>query len=146
MNRFKQAPRSFHGERHEKTGNFFSRLFKSQRFLAFIGLALLVFISFPLIRTYSQNKIIENEMATIKANISQYEKETAELQEMIEYLGSKESLEAQARLNLNLKKPNETVVVIEREESNFLEEKSTEDKDARSNLQKWRDYFFNPKS
>ncbi|MDI3496544.1 MAG: Septum formation initiator [Patescibacteria group bacterium] len=142
MNQFRNPPRSFNGERNENKRGFFSRLFSNQRFLAFLGLVLIILISFPLIRTYSQKKMVEEEMAELKADIAKYEQETAKLQEMITYLGSKESLEAQARLNLNLKKPNETVVVIDRGESELVVEKEKKEPDERSNLQKWWDYFF----
>lgn len=142
MNQFRNPPRSFNGERNENNKSFFNRLFSNQRFLAFLGLVLIILISFPLIRTYSEKKMVETEMAELKANIAKYEQETEKLQEMINYLGSKESLEAQARLNLNLKKPDEIVVVIDRGEDELPTEKGEKVIDERSNLRKWRDYFF----
>jgi cell division protein FtsB len=145
MTRRKAKPRSFGVERNQKQGSFISRLFKSQRFLAFIGLVLLVLISFPLLKAYSQKRAIEEEMAQIQAEIDYYEQETADLQEMIEYLGSKESLEAQARLNLNLKKPGETVVAIERDEISLQEQQKKSLEENKSNLRKWREYFFHSK-
>jgi len=138
--------RPFGATKNENNDNFFARLIKNQRFLAFIGLVLLVLIFFPLLKTYSQKRLIEDEMSQIKEDIARYEVETEQLQEMIEYLGSEASLEAQARMNLNLKKPGETVVVIERDDmQNILIENRDKEVEV-SNLKKWKDYFFNPKS
>jgi hypothetical protein len=62
---------------------------------------------------------------------------------MLDYLESDESLEAQARLNLGLKKPGEEVVVIKREEEdqetlNNINNK----KEDLSNSKLWFRYFF----
>lgn len=144
MSRKARRPRSFVVGQSDNHENFLSRLINDQRFLAFLGLALIILVLFPLFKTYSQKRAIENEMEQIKADIARYEEETSNLQEMIEYLGSKQSLEAQARLNLNLKKPGETVVAIERANvSNILEKEEEEESDL-SNLKKWLDYFLKP--
>lgn len=146
MTKSDMRQRPFGATKNENNDNFFARLIKNQRFLAFIGLVLLVLIFFPLLKTYSQKRLIEDEMSQIKEDIARYEVETEQLQEMIEYLGSEASLEAQARMNLNLKKPGETVVVIERDDmQNILIENRDKEVEV-SNLKKWKDYFFNPKS
>jgi len=143
MVKSKIRPRSFNAGHPVHDHSFIYRLVTSQRFLAIVGLVLLVSISLPLARTYSQKKIIEQEVAEMQEAIKRYERETAELQEMIQYLDSEQSLESQARLNLNLKKPGETVVVIEREEvRSSLERFGLEVVEEKSNLKKWREYFF----
>lgn len=144
MSRKTRRPRSFVVDKSDRHENFLTRLMSDQRFLAFLGLALIILVAFPLFKTYSQKRAIEEEMAQIKAEIAQYEEETSSLQEMIEYLGSRESLEAQARLNLNLKKPGERVVAIERSNVSELVDDTNEVEDDFSNLKKWRDYFLKP--
>lgn len=144
MSRNKRRPRSFVVGQSESDENFFSCLLRDQRFLALLGLALIILVAFPLFKTYSQKKMIESEMAQIKADIARYEEETSNLQEAIEYLGSRDSLEAQARLNLNLKKPGETVVVIERMNFTDVSEDLEDEEDNISNLKKWFDYFLKP--
>lgn len=146
MARNNRRPRSYGASQIEDEGNFFSRLLKNQRFLAFVGLVVLVLIVFPLLKTYSQKRLIEEEMAQIKADIARYEQETAQFQEMIEYLGSEQSLEAQARMNLNLKKPGETVVVIKREDEVESKKLNEKEEAQMSNLKKWKEYFFSPQS
>lgn len=144
MSRPNLKPRAFNAGHPAVSHGFIYRLFTSQRFIAIIGLIFLLLISLPLARTYSQKKVIEQELAELQANISQYENENSELQEMIQYLESDQSLESQARLNLNLKKPEETVVVIERIENKNSQTgpADLQAKDQRNNLEKWWEYFF----
>ncbi len=137
-------PRSFSAGHSENKQRFFYRLVINQRFLAVIGLFLLLIIAIPLAKTYSQKKIVEQELADLQAGIIQFEQENSELQEMIKYLESDQSLESQARLNLNLKKPEESVVVIERLEDveNELSGNQDAGQDRRSNYKKWQEYFL----
>lgn len=117
--------------------------FSSQRFLAIIGLIFLVVIIFPLARTYSQRQLVEKEINDVQKQISDYESQNQQLKELAAYLQSDQSLEEQARLNLNLKKPGEGVVVIE-ENQNKVVQTGTASPDANvSNLTKWWRYYFN---
>lgn len=124
-----------------KSDNIISRLFNNQRFLAIIGLIFLIIIIFPLARTYSQRRLVEKEINTVKSQISDYENQNQQLKDLIVYLQSDQSLEEQARRNLNLKKPGEQVIVIESKASPSanIVSSSTE---AISNLKKWWHYFF----
>ncbi len=143
MVRTKIKPRSFAVGNTRKEENFFYRLIVNQRFLAMIGLIILVLITLPLAKNYSQKKIIEQELADLEANISKFENEAVELQEMIKYLESEQSLETQARLNLNLKRPEEDVIVIEKNiASNTSNGLATDTEDEQNNLYKWLDYFL----
>ena len=144
MVRRKVKPRVFSAGYQEKQHSTIYRFFTSQRFLAIVGLVFFILMSFPLARTYSQKKILEKELADIKAEIEQFDKEEiGNLEEMIKYLNSEQSVEAQARLNLNLKKPGETVVVIEKEENKLSQEEVNSKHQApESNLLKWWQYFF----
>lgn len=118
------------------------RFFSSQRFLALIGLVFLLLIVLPLAKVHTQKRLVEREIADVQAQIAEYEQKNQELEQMITYLQSDQSLEEQARVNLNLKKPGESVVVIERAASATAV--SVENKNAipESNLAKWRHYFF----
>lgn len=144
MARTQISPRSFSAGHSDNQKNFFYRLVTSQRFLAIIGLFLLLIIAIPLAKTYSQKKLVEKELSELQASIAQFEQENSELQEMIKYLESDQSLESQARLNLNLKKPDESVVVIERADDSVsqLEGSDAANQDKRSNFKKWQEYFF----
>jgi len=126
-----------------KPSNFFYRLVSSQRFLAIIGLVFLLIIVIPLAKTYSQRRLIEREIEDVKQEISDFENKNQELKEMINYLESDQSLEEQARLNLNLKKPGETVVVVEENKTLANQVGSEEFSRRNGNFFKWWQYFFN---
>lgn len=121
--------------------NYFIRLISSQRFVAIVALAFLVLMSFPLAKSYSRKVLVDKEIATMQSQVEKFQHENKEMKEMLEYLSSKESAEAQARLNLNLKKPGEAVVVVEpiiKDEENIR----LAEEEACSNLKKWWQYFF----
>ncbi len=125
-----------------KPNNFFYRFLSSQRFLAIIGLVFLILIIFPLARTYTQKRLVEKEIEDVKKDISNFENTNQELKEMIAYLESDQSLEEQARLNLNLKKPGEKVIVIESETPASTSEEINKTTTSESNFVKWWRYFF----
>ncbi len=125
-----------------KPNNFFYRLVSSQRFLAIIGLVFLLLIIFPLAKTYTQKRMVENEIDGVKKEISDFEKTNQELKDMITYLESDQSLEEQARLNLNLKKPGEKVIVIEQPKITASTSETNNATEGENNLAKWWHYFF----
>ena len=138
----KIRPHVFSSSQKDHHSNFFYRLFSSQRFLAIIGLILLFVIFLPLAKTYSQRRLVEREILGIQEEIAQFEKDNQELKDMLNYLKSDQSLEAQARINLNLKKPGETVIVIENQADNKNPDNVPEEEIKKSNFKKWFDYFF----
>lgn len=122
--------------------NFLSRYFAGPRVFAIIALGFLLLILIPLARDYSRKRIIEQEITDIQNEISDFENKNQDLKEMINYFQSDASLEEQARLNLGLKMPGETVVVITDEDSDPL----SSDPVARpkiANWRKWLQYFIN---
>lgn len=120
------------------------RILKNQKFLALLALVLLIALVFPILKTYNQRRTVDEEMNQIRAQIAAYEQDTKQLLEMVEYLSSPESAEGLARVNQNMKKPGETVVLIERESYNRDAVAVAEDVAEVSNLQKWLDYFLKP--
>lgn len=125
-----------------KSNNFFYRFISSQRFIAIIGLVFLLLIIFPLAKIYTQKRLVEQEIKDVKKEISDFESTNKDLREMISYLESDQSLEEQARLNLNLKKPGEKVIVIEAQKDNATVEDINKTAVSESNFAKWRHYFF----
>jgi len=135
-------PRVLNPATSSPTHGFFYRLVSSQRFLAIIGLVFLVLIIFPLAKTYSQRRLVEQEIADVQGQIDHYESQNQQLKDLISYLQSDQSLEEAARLNLNLKKPGEGVVVVEDKPANVNEIGAASAEPASSNLAKWWHYFF----
>lgn len=134
-------PRLIGGEANPNAHNFFYRLVVNQRFLAIIGLVFLLIILFPLAQTYSQRLLVEKQISDVQNQINDYETQNQQLQSLLTYLQSDQSLEQQARLNLNLKKPGEEVVVVENGQPN-PEAGPASSAGSVSNLAKWWAYFF----
>jgi cell division protein FtsL len=142
MAKDKVHPRLLRPLSGDRPNNYLYRLVSSQRFLAIIGLVFLVLIVFPLARVYSQRRLVAQEIAEVQQQIDEFEKQNQNLSEVLSYLQSDQALEEAARLNLNLKKPGEGVVVIEggKSENDFSANNGATKQE--SNLSKWWSYFF----
>jgi cell division protein FtsB len=121
---------------------FWYRFFMSQRFLVIVFLVIAIAICFPLARSVSKKKIVEREIAEMRAENEAYANRSKELREVIDYLQSDASLEEQARLNLGLKKSNEAVVVVSRQTSKATSSSVSEVEDRTTNWRRWINYFF----
>ena len=127
-----------------KKDSFINKFAKSQIFFTLIALTLLVMMLIPVYKNWQERKAIDQEISEIQKEIEQYENSNQELRQMLNYLESEESLEAQARLNLGLKKPGEEVVVIKKDiEDKEGVNKINNKKEDLSNSQLWFRYFFN---
>jgi len=135
-------PRVLSAGQLSRPDNFFYRLFSSQRFLAIIGLVFLLLIAFPLARTYTQRRLVEAEINDVKKQITTFESNNQDMKDMITYLQSDQSLEEQARLNLNLKKPGEKVIVIEQAKDATSTDDINKTTTQENNFVKWWHYFF----
>ncbi len=142
MQRHKIHPRVLSAGDPSRPHNFIYSLFSSQRFLALVGLVFLLLIIFPLAKTYTQRRLVEKEIEDVKKEISEFESTNKELKEMITYLESDQSLEEQARLNLNLKKPGEKVIVIDNSKIASSTDGINKTTTSKNNFEKWWNYFF----
>lgn len=142
MNRKKIKPRSFiAGSESEMRG--LSRYLSGQRLLLLVVLLFLGIISWPLVKTYSQRRLVEKEITDIQTRISEFEDKGQELQTLADYLSSGQSLEEQARLNLNLKKPGEAVIIFDdNQKKTVSSEVPTVTAETVNNFSKWWLYFF----
>ncbi|MCF7820007.1 MAG: septum formation initiator family protein [Candidatus Pacebacteria bacterium] len=124
--------------------NILQRIFSNSIFWLFLGIVALVLIAIPLYGNWQQKKVIDIEIDEIKAEIAKYESSNKELDEMIKYLNSEESLEAKARTNLGLKKPGEQVVVIKTEDSIIGPKVKNQENNNEevSNPGRWLRYFI----
>lgn len=128
-------------DRRQSNQPFWQRFLMSQRFLAIVFLLMIVAISFPLVRSISQRKMIEQEIADMKKDNEAYRNKSQELKQMIDYLQSDISLEEQARLNLGLKKPNEVVVVVNRQKATETASSTVVEDSRVANWLRWIHYF-----
>ncbi len=123
-------------------------------FLTFIGLAIIALVSFPLARNIRQQRALDKEIENLKQEIAKMEKRNESLEKLIDYLGSDQFAEEQARLQLGLKKAGEEVIVVKGIGSSTdslsnqiydLPAFSSGKKEL-TNPQKWWRYFFQPKT
>jgi cell division protein FtsL len=127
--------------------NFISKILYSQKFLALVGLALIVLISFPLAKSVSKRYQIDKEIKDLDKEIAEVETKNKDLKQLINYLESDQFVEEKARLNLGLKKAGENVVVI-KETADVISDSSSQENQVNfsgnfSNSAKWWNYFFN---
>lgn len=138
-----RQPRVLEAAGRPRADNFLLRFILSQRFLALIGLVFLVAVIFPLLKTHNQRLLVEREIADLQAQIYQFENQSQQLSELLAYLQSEQSLEDQARLSLNMKKPGEGVIIIDNKKEAGREQAGGVSFEQKSNFEKWWQYFFN---
>lgn len=130
-------------EHNYSSDSFIYKLISNQIFLTIVGLTFLLIIIFPFAKVYTQKKATEKEIEGIRLEIKNFEKKNKDLKQMIEYLQSDQATEEQARLNFNMKKPGEQVVVINRVKNLDKISVDNSQEAKKSNFKKWWDYFFN---
>jgi len=119
----------------------------------FIFLSLLAFIWLGLVLTKAVYKKyqLDQEIESLKIEINKMDKKEQELTNLINYLGSQNSLEKEAREKLNLKKEGESVLMVSETDlakdlagsSGQRSPASSEEKLApENNLVKWWKFFF----
>lgn len=129
--------------------DFFKKIFFPRIFLAAL-IILTFFIALSTGRAIWRKYRIEREISALKNNISEIEERNKELLTRLDYFKSEENLEKEARIQLNVKRPGEKVVVIVGkqnqnsgiENAENLEGNEPADKGIVSNPLKWWRYFF----
>lgn len=96
-----------------KRKNILSRILFNAKILTFLGLAIIVLISFPIAKNVSQRHSVNKEIRELEKEIKLVENKNTQLQKLINYLSSDQYVEEQARLNFGLKKGGERAVVID---------------------------------
>ncbi len=89
------------------------RLLFNQKFLALVGLTIIILISIPLSKNISQRYKINQQVKQLQQDIANLHNKNDLLKQSITYLESDQFVEEQARLKLGLKKEGESVAVVE---------------------------------
>jgi cell division protein FtsB len=129
--------------RRQRKQSPWQRFFSSQRFLALVFLVVFIAIALPFVETLTQKKVINQEIATLQEQNETYRSKSQAMIELVDYLQSEESLEEQARSNLGLKKPNETVVVVKLPDAPPSATETAVADSRTANWNRWLVYFFN---
>ncbi len=136
-----------------KPDSIFQRSFWRSKILALIMLALIILILFPLTKKINQQKMLAKEIKELETETERIGGKNKDLSELLNYLESDSFTEKEARLNLDLKKPGEKVVIIKDSNPGATSAQSSSsvfnipglDKTtaaAKSNPRKWLEYFF----
>jgi len=121
------------------------------RWFIFLSLLAFIWLGLVLTRTIYKKYQLNQEIESLKIEIAKMDKKEQDLTKLIDYLGSQDSLEKEAREKLNLKKEGESVLMVPETElakelsdsSNQKSTVSSEEKlTAENNLIKWWKFFF----
>lgn len=115
--------------------------FITKRTFLIISALAVILIGYGIVKSLARRHELEIEISKLKADIDTYQAKNQELNRLIQYFGTDEFKEREARLRLGLQKPGETVVVIPDLKSQDKTDASTAPEDV-SNWQKWINYFF----
>lgn len=118
------------------------RFFTSRLFL-FIAIPALILAAFGLVRSFYTGYKIDQEIAALEAEIRSLETKRLESMGILKYVMSDAFVEAKARTELNLKRPEEKVIVVTNPDSSLVSP-AIADAGTRqpiSNPLKWWYYF-----
>lgn len=111
--------------------------------LYFIGFSILFFISYFFIIDFKKANQINKEIQLLHEEIYNLENHNVKLTELIKYFDSEGYAEQKARLELGLKKPGETVVIIPRDKEGAEDGPIGKEVNMKQpNYIKWWKYFF----
>lgn len=133
--------------------SIFKRSFWRSKILAFIVLIVIILISFPLAKKINQQRMLAKEIKELETEAERVSSKNQDLSGLLNYLQSDSFAEKEARLNLDLKKPGEKVVIIKDSTPGETPLKASSsvfnipglDKqtaEIKSNPRKWLEYFF----
>jgi len=103
--------------------SFSAKSFLVSLFLIIFCLALIVFLSITNWKINQRRSELRTMLDQLKAQVQALEEKNKQLKENISYVQSQDYLEQVAREQLDMKKPGEEVVVIQKEEQESKETK-----------------------
>lgn len=110
--------------------------------VALAGLALLVVFGIGLTREVARRQALDTELRSLQADVGTLAARRDELQSLIAEFQRAETQEQEARLKLNLAKPGERSLIVERTPSNATSTEESTPALSRSIPTRWWQYFF----
>ena len=125
-----------------KRQSWFKRFFASRLFLV-ISLVVVIAIAFGYARGYYQDYKIKQEIRELEEEVRNLETKKIESLDILQYVTSDDFIEEKARTELNLKAPGEKVLVFNREDDKYNEERiGLNQNEVIKNPKKWFYYFL----
>lgn len=120
-----------------------AKILSLTNFMLVLSLVVLGLLFFPLFKSYSREKVADQEIRDVEKQIKESGEKNQALKDMLGYLDSSQATEDKARLNLNYKKSGEKVLIIQEQSGLALaEDYGTAPAAKLSNPQKWFHHFF----
>lgn len=121
------------------------RFFNSRLFL-FIMLGVAIIVAVGYARAYYQDYKIKQEIKNLQDDVSSLQKKKINTIDILQYVSSSAYVEDQARTELNMKKPGENVVFVNKSANDLKNEDVNSDNSDSgqliSNRLKWLYYFI----
>ena len=120
--------------------------FFQSRILTLIVVAGVVFLAVSMFRLWPQKSMVGARLENLEGKITETEKANSDLSRLLGYFKSRSFLEREAKLKLNVRRPDENVVFIyEDEKENIM--KDEKDRgfsglEGMTNFEKWLKYLF----
>jgi cell division protein FtsB len=122
--------------------------FLSSRVCIFLLLLAFIWLGLVLVKAFYKKYQLDREISNLKTEIEKLDKKEKELSTLLDYFGSQNYLEKEAKEKLNLRKEGENVVMVpEAALSGQLIQKEAAEKNesetkTENNFIKWWKYFF----
>lgn len=118
--------------------------FQSKTFTV-LALAVIVFLVVSIAKLWPQKTVIDARLQNLEGKMAETEQSKADLVSLLNYFKSRSYLEREAKLKLNVRRPDENVVFIyEDEKENKMRKKERESLglEGLTNFEKWLKYLF----
>lgn len=120
--------------------------FFQSKIFTLIALAIIFFLTVSLVKVRPQKMTAEDRLENLEGKVAETEKANSDTARLLGYFKSRSYLEREAKIKLNVRRPDENVVFIyEDEKENSLKE---EEKniffrlEGLINFEKWLKYLF----
>ncbi len=122
------------------------RGFFQSKLFTLMALVAIAFLGFSIFRLWPKKTVIDGRLQNLESKIDETKKTNDNLARFLDYFKSQSYLEREAKLKLNVRRPDENVVFIYQDEK---ENKAKEEKEKGSlglegltNFEKWLKYLF----
>lgn len=128
--------------RYQSPQSLWSKLFSSRIFLSALVL-LFVFIVYSIYQEKREQKVTDENIASLQGEIYVLENKSLELAQLIKYLRSDEFVEKEAREKLNMQKQDEQVVIVPEDDDELIGQVAGDmHQGLQANWTLWVEYFF----
>jgi len=130
---------------HKRRNNRINKYIFNQFTYFIVGVIVLILVLFPLSEKIAKQYRLNQEIGELNKEVARLEGKNSDFKNIIGYLESDEFAEEEARMNLNLKKEGEEVVIIKTKNDNMKKIAAKHNKQqltGTKNPGNWWNYFL----